>query len=253
MKDLFRRTPLHQFSKYSTSHLHAGAAYHARFHDRPGRSAMWELEKDLIKKIFTNLAPRRVLDFATGTGRIVAELEQSLPDCEFHGIDISQDMLAIARADCSRTAFYEMDGRQALDNFGKEAFDVVSAFRFFANADPALRKDVADQISGLTKPGGHVVLNNHRSFWSVPYVAMRALGNSDGSYGARNADIENLFLQRNFSCVRRYSLGVWPQHDVRSFLLPWSTTLAIERFNMRHFSKIHTLGYNTIFVFRKKV
>lgn len=251
MKDLFRRTPLHQFSEYSTSHLHAGSAYHARFRDRPGRAAMWELEKDLIKKIFTDLAPRRALDFATGTGRIVSELEQSLPDCEFHGIDISQDMLATARAECRRTAFHEMDGRQALDNFGKESFDVVSAFRFFPNADPSLRNEVAEQISGLTKRGGHVILNNHRNFWSTSYVGMRAAGNSDGNYGSCNADIKNLFLRRGFSCVRKYSLGIWPQTDYRPVLLPWSLTSSLERFNLRHFSGLHSLGYNTIFVFRK--
>lgn len=146
-----------------------------------------------------------------------------------------------------------MDGTQTLENFGRGAFDVVSAFRVFPNADPTLRKDVADQLSGLTKPGGHVILNNHRNFWSTSYVGMRAAGNSDGNYGSRNAVIKDLFLRRGFSCVRKYSLGVWPQTDFRPFLLSWSATSALERFNVRYLSRIHTLGYNTIFVFRKKV
>lgn len=251
MKDLFRRTPLQQFAEYSSSHLHAGMAYHARFRDRRGRAAMWDLEQDLIKGIFSTLSPLRALDFAAGTGRIASMLEKSLPDCEFHGIDISRDMLDIAETECNRTTFHEMDGRQALAGFGKETFDVVSAFRFFPNADPALRKDVADQLSGLTRPGGHVVVNNHRNFWSTSYLAMRAVGNSDGNYGTRNADIKRLFVERGFSCQRRYSLGVWPQTDFRSFLLPWPATIALERFNMRHLAGRHALGYNTIFVFRK--
>ncbi|HJY07376.1 MAG TPA: class I SAM-dependent methyltransferase [Bryobacteraceae bacterium] len=251
MKDLFRRTPLQQFSEYSTSHLHAGTAYHARFRDKPGRAVMWALEQDLIKDIFKNLAPRCVLDFATGTGRIVSTLEKALPDCEFHGIDISQDMLTIARAECKRTKFHEMDGRQALNEFGKEAFDAVSAFRFFPNADPPLRDRVAEQISGLTKTGGHVIVNNHRNFWSTSYVGMRASGNSEGNYGSSNAAIKDLFLRRGFSCVRQYSLGVWPQSDFRPLLLSWSVTSALERFNLRHLSRLHSLGYNTIFVFRK--
>jgi trans-aconitate methyltransferase len=251
MKDLFRREPLRQYPDYSTSHLHAGQAYQARFHERPARAAMWLLEQVLIKQIFTELAPRRVLDFATGTGRIVSELEKELPDCEIHGIDISNDMVAVARAKCHRAAFHVMDGRQALNEFGKDAFDIVSAFRFFPNADPLLRDEVAKQISGLTRPGGHVILNNHRNFWSTSYVGMRAVGNSDGNYGSRNAAIKDLFLRRGFSCVRKYSLGVWPQTDFRPFLLSWSVTSAIERFNLRHLSGLHSLGYNTIFVFRK--
>jgi SAM-dependent methyltransferase len=213
---------------------------------------MWLLEREEIRRIFTDIAPRRVMDFATGTGRIVSELEKSLPSCEFHGIDISRDMLAMARTKCSRTTFHEMDGRQALDEFGKEAFDVVSAFRFFPNADPALREDAADQIAELTRSGGSVVLNNHRSFWSIPYMAMRGMGNSDGSFGTPNTEIKSLFVARGFSCVRRYSLGVWPQTDFRSFLLSWPATLGVERFNMRYLSRLHSAGYNTIFVFKKE-
>lgn len=251
MKDLFRRTPLQQFAEYSGSHMHAGTVYQARFRDRPGRAAMWALEEQLIRDIYTRIAPQRALDFATGTGRIVSTLEKHLPGCEFHGIDISSDMLAVARTQCARATLHEMDGRQALKHFGEGTFDVVSAFRFFPNAEPSLREAAARQIAGLTRPGGHVVLNNHRSFWSIPYVLMRARGNDDGSYGSRNADMKRLFLDKGFSCVHQYSLGVWPQTDFRSVLLPWSMTNALERFNMRHASRWHRMGYNTIFVFRK--
>jgi len=253
MKELFRRTPLQQFAEYSNSHLHAGTVYQARFHERPGRAAMWALEQPLLREIFARLAPHRMLDFATGTGRIAVELEATLPNCELHAIDISADMLEQARAKCKRATFHQIDGRQALDQFGRSSFDAVSAFRFFPNADPDLREAAADQIAGLTKPGGHVVLNNHRSFWSLSYIAMRAAGNSDGSYGTPNADIMKLFLRRGFSCVRRYSLGVWPQTDFRSFFLPWSVTTAIERANRRFLSRTHRLGYNTIFIFRKTI
>jgi SAM-dependent methyltransferase len=252
LKDLFRREPQRQFADYSSSHLQAGEAYQSRFDIHPGRAVMWQLEKELLGRIFRRLAPRRALDFATGTGRIVAELEAELPDCEFRGIDISEDMLAIARARSSGVIFHGMDGREALDYFTGERFDVVSAFRFFPNADPPLRELAADQIAGLTRPGGHVVLNNHRSFWSIPYLAMRASGNSDGNYGSPNADVKKLFLRRGFSCVRSYSLGAWPQTDFRTALLSWPMTLAVERFNMRHLARMHTLGYNTIFVFKKQ-
>lgn len=130
MKDLFRREPLREYPDYSASHLHAGEAYQARFQDRPGRAAMWKLEQELIGKVFPRLTPSRALDFATGTGRIASELEKCLPECELHGIDISDDMLGMARTQCRRVAFHAMDGRLALSEFGREAFDVVSVFRF---------------------------------------------------------------------------------------------------------------------------
>ncbi len=251
MRDLFRQAPLREYSDYSASHLHAANAYQARFHERPGRAAMWELERPLIKEIFVGLAPKRVLDFATGTGRIATELEQCLPDSKIDGIDISEDMLAMARTRCSRVAFHALDGRQALRAFGPATFDVVSAFRFFPNADPALREDVAGQIAELLRPGGHVIVNNHRNFWSPSYIAMRAAGSRAGRYGSRNVEIRSLFLRRGFTCVRKYSLGIWPQTDYRSMLLPWPITGAIERFNLHHLSCVHSVGYNTIFIFRK--
>lgn len=251
MKDLFQRVPLRQYQHYSSSHLHAGTTYHERSRDRPGRAAMWQLEEPVIEDIFTGLAPKRVLDFAAGTGRITTVLERCLPACDIHGIDISEDMLAIARPQCSRATFHLADGRQALQQFGAETFDAISAFRFFPNADPALREDAAEQIARLVRPGGHVILNNHRNFWSPSYVAMRAMGVSSGKFGTLNADMRSLFERQGFTCVRTYSLGVWPQTDFRPALLSWSFANALERFNLRHFSKMHTLGYNTIFVFEK--
>src|SRR5699024_6193005 len=121
MKELFRRTPLQQFTQYSASHMDAGTAYQVRFRDRPGRAAMWVLEQQLIKRIYKSIAPRNALDFATGTGRIVSVLEKFQPDCEFHGIDISNSMLTIARDASKRVIFHEMDGRQALNYFGEES------------------------------------------------------------------------------------------------------------------------------------
>jgi hypothetical protein len=60
-------------------------------------------------------------------------------------------------------------------------------------------------------------------------------------------------LDRGFICTRTYSLGLWPQTDFRAALLPWPLATALERVNLRCFSRMHTLGYNTVFVFRKAV
>ena len=51
--------------------------------------------------------------------------------------------------------------------------------------------------------------------------------------------------------MRKYSLGVWPQTDFRAALLSWRATIALERLNMRYCARIHTFGYNTIFVFKR--
>ncbi|MGH8232862.1 MAG: methyltransferase domain-containing protein [Rhodanobacteraceae bacterium] len=252
MRDLSRRKPLRGYPDHSTTHPHARNAYQARYQDRLGREAMWQSERPITEQIFTELAPKRRLNFPAGNGRIAAAPERCLPACEIHDIDISNNMLAVARSKWSRLTFHAMDGRRALNEFGKEAFDVVSAFRFFPNADQPLRKDVAEQISGLIKPGGHVVLNNHRNFWSTSYVAMRAAGNSDGKYESHNAAKKTSSCKEAFPCTQIFACRM-ATNRLPPVLLSWSATSAPERFNVRYLSRTHTLGYNMILVFRKSV
>lgn len=245
---LFRRRPDGSRDEYSRSHLSKGSDYHARFSTLPGRALMWDLEQKVLKKVLAFASPSRLLDFATGTGR-VADVLASETSGEVHAIDISESMLSVARARGTRTAFHLMDGRGATSFFGKGYFDFVSAFRFFPNADDELRADAADQISALLRPGGWVLFNNHRNFWSTYYVARRLMNR--GTEGAENQELEGLFLRRDFVRVRRYSLGVWPQSERRSLFLPWRLTGLVERLNLMAAARAHSFGYNTIWLMRK--
>jgi SAM-dependent methyltransferase len=227
-----------------------GAEYHARFAAVPGRALMWELERDVLRRCIASTNPHYVLDFATGTGRIACTLKRSAPSAEVHGIDVSPSMLDVARGSAPGVELHLLDGRQAVAHFGINRFDFVSAFRFFANADQKLRADAAEQIAALLRPGGWLLFNNHRNFWSTSYV-VRRLFNRGKPEGALNSELTELFLGRGFRLVRRYSLGVWPQSERLSYGLPWSVTGWIERANLSATAALHEAGYNTIWLLQR--
>lgn len=249
LKQLLTRTPVPEYREYSNVHVGAGERYHRRFAKQPGRALMWELEQTALERIVAERAPASILDFACGTGRISSFLEGRFPHTPIWGIDIAESMLELARQGARRTEYLQMSSAEAITHFGEKRFDLVVAFRFFANAEPSLRESVAADLVRLVSDSGCIVLNNHRNFWSTSYLARRAAGQP--AYGALNADIEELFLRHGFRRERRLSLGIWPQGDTHALMLPWKAVRAIEKANLSWPASHHSLGYNTLLVFSR--
>jgi hypothetical protein len=160
-------------------------------------------------------------------------------------------MLEVARGRVPGAAFVELDGRALTSVVPAGSVDLATAFRFFPNADPELRRTTVDALAAVLRPGGHLLLNNHRNFWSSSYVVRRARSGRDAP-GATNRSIVGPFLDRGFTVVARRSLGVLPQSDERSYVAPVATAVRVERANARHLSARHTAGTNTIWLLRKQ-
>lgn len=250
LRHILRLRPINTVSDYSSTHLDKGADYAREFEVLPCRANLWELEQRTLRRLLLALRPGRILDFATGTGRIAQLAAETLPGAAVAGIDISTSMLAVARANSPSVNFVEADGRQAAEIFGAESFDLATAFRFFPNAEPELRRTAARQIASLVRDGGHVIVNNHRNFWSISYVAQRLRPNGHAN-GMLNSELEQLFHSVGFQTVERVSLGLWPQSERKPYLLPMALFKKFESWNCAAFASRHALGYDTIFVFRK--
>jgi ubiquinone/menaquinone biosynthesis C-methylase UbiE len=194
--------------------------------------------------------PRHVLDFACGTGRISSFVADLLPGSSLYGIDISENMLAVARANSSNAQYLQMESHAAIPFFGEKHFDLILAFRFFANADRKLAVNVSADLCRLLSDQGILVVNNHRNFWSLSYLGQRVLG--EKPLGALNHEIEELFTTQGLHVKERLSLGVWPQTDKRAALMPWSMVARVERANLACCAAYHTLGYNTIWVLSRE-
>ncbi len=75
----------------------------ARFYDEHARRFMMPIYRGLVAKTTKiNLPVRRVLDIGTGSGLLAIRLAKAHPDWHITGIDISENMLKIARENAAR-------------------------------------------------------------------------------------------------------------------------------------------------------
>jgi len=105
------------------------------------------------------MKPGRIIDVATGTGDLAIASMKLEPD-RVTGIDISGDMLAIARTKTARLGYGNkielLEGDSTAIDFGDETFDVaMSAFgvRNFEDTVAGLR-----EMCRVLKPGGMVMI-----------------------------------------------------------------------------------------------
>src|SRR5690606_20565394 len=133
------------FDDYRTTHV--GPESWAKDYDAklfsPGSfdAAIWEREQRLIDEIVGKHVPRRqtYLDFACGTGRVLAHVEPYFESAV--GLDISDTMLAAASSRVKAATLVQGDATTDPAVLHGSRFDFITAFRFFLNAQPALRDD----------------------------------------------------------------------------------------------------------------
>lgn len=235
---------------YSSSHVGRGADYDDSFAELPLRSLMSTMEESAISELVQRTGAGAVLDFACGTGRIAEIVVRARPEVRLVGVDIAESMLAVASTRVPSGEWIQADVSELHAVVADGSFDLATAFRFFPNADPSLRAAAVAALARAVRPGGFVLLNNHRNFWSSSYVARRLTPGSDAP-GARNADVLGPLLDRGFTVVARRSLGVTPHSDERAYLLPLSWATRIERLNARFLASRHAAGANTIWLLQK--
>jgi SAM-dependent methyltransferase len=120
----------------------AGIHYDKTF-DAGYCAALWQkIEKPLLESILHPLGGRErtSLDFACGTGRITRVTAMFFGTVV--GIDVSEAMLMCAPVPENVTLYCIDITKVSL----AETFDVVTAFRFFLNAEDSLRREALRAI-----------------------------------------------------------------------------------------------------------
>lgn len=146
--------------------VHLGAEKAAEYDrdfwsDGSAKASDWQLEQRLLDLVFERHLqppPARAVDLACGTGRVLSYLERRVADTA--GLDISADMLAIARERCPRSRLVESDVAGAGAEI-EPGVDLVTSFRFLLNAEPELRADALAWVRTVLRPGGRLVANFH--------------------------------------------------------------------------------------------
>jgi SAM-dependent methyltransferase len=238
-------------SDYRNSHLSEGKgeAYHRAFIDKPYRRMVWQFEKAILDKILNNFydgATIRHLDFACGTGRILHYLADRTK--ESVGVDLSPSMLKVARAHNKKSKIIEADLTKE-DVFGEKTFNLITAFRFFPNAQPELRAQAMQKINKHLATNGYIVFNNHIHSESLKYRLSKVLGRAKIK-GMGSVEVNALIKENDLEIIKIYHLCVMPASERHTFM-PRFLLQPLEKL-MTHIPIFYKLAENHIYVCKRK-
>jgi len=193
---------------YRLSHLERGRSYDATLAETPFDAYMAAWERQHLARIVGRLFPTgvgRYLDFACGTGRVtsvVAPLAR-----ESVGVDISPSMLEAARGKLPATTFHQCDLTRTALELGQ--FDLITAFRFFGNAQDDLRENVLRALVARLAPGGRLVINSHRNPRALYSLLNRLTGGDGGGMDLHLSKLRALLRRHGLKIDELLPIGAW--------------------------------------------
>jgi SAM-dependent methyltransferase len=201
-------------SSYRESHLGAAKAqsYDEDLWDSSAAKGLdWIVEQRLLASVLRSAgspASGSAADFACGSGRVLEFLDRYFPAPV--GIDVSPDMLALARARCPRARLILGDVT-TVPGLAPGPFDLITAFRFFLNAEPSLRSGVLAWMRASLRPGGLIVANFHLNPASLRGMYLRARMSPAGRIPMMGiADARELFTDNGFAVRRVFGYSYLP-------------------------------------------
>jgi SAM-dependent methyltransferase len=199
----------------------SGTAVHHYEHDvyrADGFDAfIWSMQRPVLRTLFEEQRRERgwlsYVDFACGTGRIAAAVED-LTD-EAVAIDISPEMIDVAREKLQRTTLVVGDLLHDA-SLVQGRFGVITAFRFFLNVEPTLRVPAMQLLARLAEPDGLVVFNVHGNRHSVRHLGVaRRRRRGERHSEMTPQEIDTLIAAAGLRVVARHGYGLLPRslHD----------------------------------------
>jgi len=183
-------------------------------------AAIWQWQRPVLEQILKDFRrertkPVRLLDFACGTGRVLVSLEPLVDSAE--GIDISENMVAVARTKCVKARLLVGD-ILASPGLLQKNYDVISCFRFLLNVEPEMRGRVLRRLREvLCAPAGRLLVNVHGNSRSLRHPAIvwrRWREHAEKSGAMLNeispAETKNLLRESGFQVARQFGFGMLP-------------------------------------------
>ncbi len=219
-------------------------------------SILWSVEAAILTDLVQEFRKmnRRIdyLDFACGTGRILAHLENAVDSAT--GIDVSSEMLQRATRKVTNAKLCRTDITSP-DKEIEARYDLITAFRFLTNAEPDLRAAALRALAlRLKSEKSLLIVNTHSNPWSyrllfLPYhwLKDRFLGRRFYGY-LSNRQARAALRRAGLTVERVIGMGFVPQ-KMHPFV-PNRVIIWVES----HFARkpfIQALGVNQIFLCRR--
>jgi SAM-dependent methyltransferase len=183
-------------------------------------SCMWELQRPVLAETLKNhqaqvLHPLTLLDFACGTGRVTSYLESFVETVD--GIDISREMVAVARKKCAKARLQVGDILAQSDLLQKK-YDVITAFRFLLNVEPEIRRQALCRLREvICEPDGLLVANMHGNSRSLRHPAIvwrrwreRSQQTGEMLNEMSPGETRRQLRECGFQVVRQFGFGILP-------------------------------------------
>jgi len=234
--------------RYTDSHKGKGSDYHQSFSPEvnPYRAMVWRLEQATLDRILAAHPvgrPTAHLDFACGTGRILQHLAGRTGSST--GVDVSASMLEVARRMAPAAELIEADLTQ-VDRLADRSFDLITAFRFFPNAEPELRRSVLAVLVRHLAPGGMLVFNNHKNSDSPRLRLARLRGRSGVGRTWSRREIDALLGAEALEVRQAYPVATLPLSE-RHVVLPVRLAEPLER-GLSRWRGLAGIAQDTIYV-----
>ena len=218
---------------YRDSHTseNKGRQYDLYYETDPWQAFMWSRERDRLDDILCRHFRNReihLLDFACGTGRISGFLESRVTSSV--GIDVSEEMLKVASHTLKRTELVKADLTREKALAGQQ-FNLITAFRFFTNAESDLRQAAMVELVGHLKDDGLLIFNNHHVpgslYFRLARIWQRIRGHSDNPRSRMMSVNETMSLAESngMRIVETHPVGFL---HVPGLLLPLRLIKAVE-------------------------
>jgi len=223
---------------------------------------IWVIEQNILNENLRHIDKSQdVLDFACGTGRVTKFIE-SLDFFNIYGFDVSKEMLKIANNKLKRTKLINIDINTEDINKYKNKFKIITAFRFFLNAENELKNITFNNIHKLLKEDGYLIFNIHGNKKSLRffYVMLFNIKKTLINYILKRkehiftyqkqlsvSEVKKYLIMHNFEIVEIVSYSFLPK--ICHFILSKNVFIYIES---RLVSKKFLCGTHLIFVVKKK-
>ncbi len=238
---------------YRNSHIQPGKGsfYELKsFAKNSANSSLWKSEREYMSSVVEKFVVNKdkYLDFACGTGRIIADFADSFTEAE--GVDISEQMLSVAKKKKIKAKLVQGDITANAGIIG-DNFDLITTFRFFLKAQDTLRHQVMGILTEKLTPGGIMVFNIHNSRPSFLYLQniIVNLFKAKKVPSMSRSEVALMVKRENLDIIETKAFGILPKaaHIVlRAKLWLWLDNMLYRIAFLRRF------GSNVIYVCRRK-